>query len=45
MLASYGVSSTASREDGDVYPPEVGDGAVDISDLGELLGQYLDTCN
>ena len=44
MLASYGATSGATREDGDVYPVG-GDGAVDISDLGAMLAQYGDDCN
>jgi hypothetical protein len=45
LLASYGTTTGATREDGDVYPPGAGDGAVDASDLGELLAQYGDDCN
>jgi hypothetical protein len=45
LLSHYGMTSGATREDGDVYPPEAGDGAVGTSDLGELLSQYGDDCN
>ena len=45
LLPNYGMTSGATREQGDVYPPGTGDGAVDMSDLGELLAQYGDDCN
>ena len=45
LLPNYGTTSGATREDGDVYPPDVGDGVVDIRDLGEMLAQYADDCN
>jgi hypothetical protein len=45
LLPNYGVTSGATREDGDVYPPGAPDGAVGLSDLGELLAQYGDDCN
>ena len=45
LLPNYGMTSGATREDGDVYPVGSGDGAVDISDLGEVLAQYDDNCN
>jgi hypothetical protein len=47
LLGSYGMTSGATREDGDVDPPHPngGDGDVDLGDLAELLGQYGDNCN
>jgi sulfatase modifying factor 1 len=45
LLPNYGMTSGATREDGDIYPVSGGDGAVDIRDLGELLAQYGDDCN
>jgi hypothetical protein len=45
LLGNYGMTTGATREDGDVYPQPAGDGAVNIQDLSELLGQYGDNCN
>jgi uncharacterized repeat protein (TIGR02543 family) len=45
LLPNYGMTSGATREDGDVYPVGAPDGAVGLSDLGELLAQYGDDCN
>lgn len=44
LLAGYGTTTGATREDGDVFPVG-GDGAVNIQDLAMLLGQYGDDCN
>jgi hypothetical protein len=44
LLAHYGMTSGATREDGDVYP-DGGDGLVDLNDLTRLLSQYGDDCN
>lgn len=43
LLGNYGMTSGATREDGDIYP-EGGDGQVNLNDLGQLLGQYGDDC-
>ena len=48
LLSNYGMTTGATRLDGDVdpYDPCVpGDGDVDLSDLAELLMQYGDDCN
>ena len=45
LLGGYGITTGATREDGDVYPPLTGDGAVDLFDLAEMMGQYGDDCN
>jgi hypothetical protein len=44
LLGRYGITSGATREDGDIYPPGGGDGVVDLSDLAELAGQYGEDC-
>ena len=45
LLGSYGMTTGATREDGDIFPAPGGDGAVNIQDLAMLLGQYGDDCN
>ena len=45
LLANYGTTAGATREDGDVFPAYVGDGAVNLQDLAALLSQYGDNCN
>ena len=48
LLGSYGITAGATLLDGDVYPPDPffpGDGAVNLQDLSEMLGQYGDDCN
>jgi hypothetical protein len=46
LLANYRIiMSGATREDGDIWPIGEGDGAVDVGDLGAMVGQYLDNCN
>jgi hypothetical protein len=45
LLSGYGMTSGATREDGDVFPSPGGDGAVNIQDLATLLSQYGDNCN
>ena len=45
LIGRFGITSGATREDGDIYPPGTGDGMVDLFDLAELLGQYGDDCN
>lgn len=44
LLGHYGMTSGATREDGDVHPTDAGDGDVDLADLAELLSQYGDDC-
>lgn len=46
LLGSYGTTTGATREDGDVDPPHPngGDGDVDLADLATVLGQYGDDC-
>jgi hypothetical protein len=45
LLSNYGLTSGATRSDGDVQPFPWGDGDVDLADLAELLTQYGDDCN
>ena len=45
LLSNYGMTSGATRADGDLYPPPNGDGAVSLEDLGALLAQYGNDCN
>jgi hypothetical protein len=45
LLPNYNQPGTYTYFQGDVYPKYFGDGVVDISDLGQMLGQYLDNCN
>ncbi len=44
LLANYGMTAGATREEGDIYP-DGGDGAVSLNDLSALLGQFNDDCN
>ena len=47
LLSNYGMTSGATRPDGDVDPYHLylpGDGDVDLGDLAELLSQYGDDC-
>lgn len=43
LIGRYGITSGATREDGDIYPPG-GDGQVDLADLAELVGRYGHDC-
>jgi hypothetical protein len=45
LIGSYGMTTGATRENGDIYPSPNGDGQVNLSDLAQLLGQYGDDCN
>ena len=43
LLGHYGMTSGASREDGDIYP-QGGDGRVNLDDLAEMVGRYGHDC-